>query len=79
MIMLILLKANDNQIKVAVAADILSLVKLTPPGEMGAAVVVGTTQRRNTDGYGGPHAAYFNHNTNVLCQEELPCITRYGW
>jgi hypothetical protein len=30
---------------VAVAADILSLVKLTPPGEIGAAVVVGTTQR----------------------------------
>jgi glycine cleavage system pyridoxal-binding protein P len=58
MIMLILLKANENQIKVAVAADILSLVKLTPPGEMG--VVVGTTQRfRNPMGYGGPHAAYF--------------------
>jgi glycine cleavage system pyridoxal-binding protein P len=38
-------KAADNEIKVAVAADILSLVKLTPPGEIGAAVVVGTTQR----------------------------------
>ncbi|SDW65046.1 aminomethyl-transferring glycine dehydrogenase [Flavobacterium degerlachei] len=53
-------KANDNEIKVAVAADILSLVKLTPPGEMGAAVVVGTTQRFGIPmGYGGPHAAYF--------------------
>ena len=52
--------ANDNEIKVAVAADILSLVKLTPPGEMGAAVVVGTTQRFGIPmGYGGPHAAYF--------------------
>jgi glycine dehydrogenase len=53
-------KAADNEIKVAVAADILSLVKLTPPGEMGAAVVVGTTQRFGIPmGYGGPHAAYF--------------------
>jgi glycine dehydrogenase len=40
-------KAADNEIKVAVAADILSLVKLTP-GEIGAAVVVGTTQRFGT-------------------------------
>jgi glycine dehydrogenase len=53
-------KANDNEIKVAVAADILSLVKLTPPGDMGADVVVGTTQRFGIPmGYGGPHAAYF--------------------
>ncbi|MFC4739428.1 aminomethyl-transferring glycine dehydrogenase [Flavobacterium ponti] len=53
-------KANENEIKVAVAADILSLVKLTPPGEMGADVVVGTTQRFGIPmGYGGPHAAYF--------------------
>ena len=53
-------KANENEIKVAVAADILSLVKLTPPGEMGAAVVLGTTQRFGIPlGYGGPHAAYF--------------------
>jgi glycine dehydrogenase len=53
-------KANENEIKVAVAADILSLVKLTSPGEMGAAVVVGTTQRFGIPmGYGGPHAAFF--------------------
>lgn len=53
-------KAAENEIKVAVAADILSLVKLTPPGEMGAAVVLGTTQRFGIPlGYGGPHAAYF--------------------
>jgi glycine dehydrogenase len=53
-------KANANEIKVAVAADILSLASLTPPGEMGAAVVVGTTQRFGIPlGYGGPHAAYF--------------------
>lgn len=53
-------KAKSNEIKVAVAADILSLAKLTPPGEIGAAVVLGTTQRFGIPlGYGGPHAAYF--------------------
>jgi len=53
-------KAKANEIKVAVAADILSLVKLTPPGEMGADVVVGTSQRFGIPmGYGGPHAAFF--------------------
>ena len=53
-------KAAANEIKVAVAADILSLTKLTPPGEIGAAVVLGTTQRFGIPlGYGGPHAAYF--------------------
>lgn len=53
-------KAQENEIKVAVAADILSLAKLTSPGEMGASVVVGTTQRFGIPmGFGGPHAAYF--------------------
>ena len=53
-------KANDTQIKVAVAADILSLVMLESPGHFGVDVVVGTTQRFGIPlGYGGPHAAFF--------------------
>ncbi|MGS2727269.1 aminomethyl-transferring glycine dehydrogenase [Psychroserpens sp. BH13MA-6] len=53
-------KANAKNIKVAVAADIMSLIKLEAPGKFGADVVVGTTQRFGIPmGYGGPHAAYF--------------------
>ena len=53
-------KAKARNIFVTVAADILSLALLTPPGEWGADAVVGNTQRFGVPmGYGGPHAAYF--------------------
>ena len=52
--------ANSKDIKVAVAADILSLAILKAPGEFGVDVVVGTTQRFGIPlGYGGPHAGFF--------------------
>lgn len=52
--------AKANGVYVTIAADILSLALLTPPGEWGADCVVGSTQRFGIPmGYGGPHAAYF--------------------
>ena len=57
-------KAHQSEIKVAVCADLLSLVMLKSPGSMDADVVVGTTQRFGIPlGYGGPHAAYFATRT----------------
>jgi len=53
-------RAQAAGVLVAVGTDLLSLTMLTPPGEMGADVVYGNSQRFGVPmGYGGPHAAFF--------------------
>jgi glycine dehydrogenase len=53
-------RAHEAGVLAAVGADLLALALVTPPGEMGADVVFGTSQRFGVPlGYGGPHAAFF--------------------
>lgn len=64
-------KALEKNVMVTVAADLLSLTLLTPPGEWGADVVIGSTQRFGVPmGYGGPHAGYFA--TRDVYKRQMP-------
>ncbi len=56
----ILEAAQENNVYSTIGSDLLALTMVTPPGEIGADCVVGTSQRFGIPmGYGGPHAAYF--------------------
>ncbi len=72
-------RAHDAGVLVAVGADLLALALVTPPGEAGADVVVGNSQRFGVPlGYGGPHAAFFATRDSVRPAGTRPHHRRLG-
>jgi glycine dehydrogenase len=66
--------AHAAGVKVCVATDLLALTKLTPPGEWGADIVLGSAQRFGVPmGYGGPHAAF------LACHDEYKRLMPGRW
>ena len=72
-------RMNEAGVRVAVGADILSLVLLKSPGSLGADVVFGTSQRFGVPmGYGGPHAAFFSAK-NAFGLENFTFLPNRTW
>jgi glycine dehydrogenase len=70
-------KAHEKGIKLTVVADIMALALLSPPGEWGADIVVGSSQRFGIPmGFGGPHAAFFA--TKEEYKRSLPGTDNWG-
>ena len=64
-------QAKKHSIQIAVASDLMALTLLSPPGEWGADVVFGNSQRFGVPfGYGGPHAAFFA--TKEIYKRDIP-------
>ncbi|TAH42875.1 MAG: glycine dehydrogenase (aminomethyl-transferring) [Bacteroidetes bacterium] len=64
-------QAKKHSVQIAVATDLLALTLLSPPGEWGADVVFGNSQRFGVPfGYGGPHAAFFA--TKEIYKRDIP-------
>lgn len=63
-------KTQEAKAKMVVATDLLACTMLTPPGEWGADIVIGSAQRFGVPmGYGGPHAAFLacaNENKRLM-------------
>jgi len=76
-------KTREAKAKMVVSTDLLACTMLTPPGEWGADIVIGSAQRFGVPmGYGGPHAAFLacaNENKRLMpgriIGQSCPCST----